>query len=183
MQASSLRASVTSKLSFPGSRASGSLTSNSRQAVQPSAVSSFFVGGGDWALERPPRPPPRPPRPPPRPLRAPRPPLLLRVLSSAASLPLSAAFFSRFIPGHSAADTIVQTRRLVNATPRSGTRAPAMPAGIAGGITRRGDVIHAECALRSIVAIVRRQSTGAGGCVEPSPTAVEKKQQEQTRRI
>ena len=96
---------------------------------------------------------------------------------------MSAAFFSRFIPGHSAADTIVQTRRLVNATPRSGTRAPAMPAGIAGGITRRGDVIHAECALRSIVAIVRRQSTGAGGCVEPSPTAVEKKQQEQTRRM
>ena len=100
-------------------------------------------------------------------------------MSSAASLPLSAAFFSRFIPGHSAADTIVKTRRLVNGTPRSGTRAPAMPPGIAGGITRRGDVIHAECALRSIVAIVRRQSTG--GCVEPSPTAVEKSNK-QTRR-
>ena len=45
-QASSLGASVTSKLSFPGSRVSGSLTSNSRQAVEPSAVSSL-VGGGD----------------------------------------------------------------------------------------------------------------------------------------
>jgi hypothetical protein len=50
LHASSRRASVTSKLSLPGSVSSGSLTSKMRHAEEPSAVRSFFFGGCDWVL-------------------------------------------------------------------------------------------------------------------------------------
>ena len=126
---------------------------------------------------RPPRPPPRPPL---RPVDRPdRPSAFARPVTA----PTARLEFRGFLPcppRSSRASSAPLRRRhdcadaaVVAATPRGGTRAPAMPAGLAGGITRPGDVIHAECALRSIVAIVRGNPL-ALAVVSASPTAVEK---------
>ena len=112
----------------------------------------LLVGGGDWHWSgRPDRPLDRPVRPSAS-SRAPAP-LLLRVLSS--RLALVRRVLLPLHPRPPAADTAVQTRRLVNATPRSGTRAPACRP------HRGGHNAPRRChprrgALRSIVAIVRR---------------------------